>query len=104
MSFARTSTQQATESVVEETSEVKIAVYPNPAKNQLFIQFPELSAQPQVSSISISDQIGRVYGVNSIWHQGNSSLEIDFSTLTTGLYIIRVRTDRGIQTLKVSKE
>ena len=83
---------------------LKISVYPNPAKDQLFIQFPELSTQPHASSISISDQIGRAYGVNAIWHQVNSSLEIDFSTMTTGLYIIRVRTERGMQTLKVNKE
>ena len=88
----------------EAPNEVLLSAYPNPVTDRVNIQFPEMSVTPSASSINIYDRIGRSYLVDAIWHAENSSLEINFSNLDNGLYIIRVNTEKGSQTLKVSKE
>jgi hypothetical protein len=88
----------------EQQSEVSLIAFPNPVIDRVSIQFPELTKEPTLSSINIFDQVGRMHPVNALWHEENSSLEIDFSSMSKGLYIIRVSTQKGAQTLKVIKE
>jgi hypothetical protein len=78
--------------------------YPNPVVDRLFIQFPEMTKQPDAGSINILDQVGRSYQLNAAWHSANSNLEIDFSTMDKGLYFIKVSTEHGAQTMKVIKK
>ena len=103
-SSARTSSQSEVQLSDEQPSKESFSAYPNPIVDRLSIQFPELTKEPSLSSISIFDQIGRSYPVNAIWHSKNASLEIDFSVMTKGLYIIRVSSSTGVQALKVQKE
>ena len=78
--------------------------YPNPVVDKVIIQFPEATQEPSTSSISIFDQIGRAYPINAVWYAETNKMEIDFSAISKGLYLIRVSTDKGTQTVKVFKE
>ena len=103
-SSSRSSSPSEVQRFEEQPSKESFSAYPNPIVERIFIQFQEFTKQPELSSINIFDQIGRSYPVNAIWHQENTSLEIDFSLMTKGLYIIRVSTNTGVQALKVQKE
>jgi Secretion system C-terminal sorting domain len=63
-----------------------------------------LTKAPAGLSVNIYDRIGRSYPVNAVWSSEKTSLELDFSSMERGLYIIRVTSEKGAQTLKVSKE
>jgi len=103
-SGASSRTSSTTSTLNESPNDVMLSAYPNPITDRVNIQYPENLAAPTSTSVSIYDRIGRSYPVNAIWHQENTSLEIDFSSLERGLYIILVNTEKGVQTLKVSKE
>ncbi len=104
--IASTNSNRNTGTQISEESEaqVNLVTYPNPVVDRVSIQFPELTKQPQSNTISIFDGIGKSYPVNAIWVAENTIMEIDFSTMNKGLFIIRVSTDSGVQTLKVLKE
>jgi hypothetical protein len=85
-------------------SEVNLSAYPNPVQDRLFIQLQGLTRPPATTSVQVIDQVGRLHSLNTLWNSTDSTLEMDFSTVNKGLYIIRVQTDQGIQTLKVKKD
>jgi hypothetical protein len=72
-------------------------VYPNPARDQLFIQ-PNGRA---VFSLSILTTTGKTIGVH---HQtATEPFIIDISTLKKGIYIVQLVTDEGVYAQKVVK-
>ncbi len=82
--------------IEEETSHI-VNIYPNPVNDILQIQ---LTALTQNSSINVYDMSGRnVLVYNTV---GNSSI-LDVSSLTPGVYILEVHTDKGISRKKVIK-
>jgi hypothetical protein len=88
----------------ERASVASLTAYPNPVVERVYIQFPEAAKQPDASAVTVFDQVGRSYPLNAAWHSENTTLEVDFSIMTKGLYFIRVVTEFGAQTLKVQKE
>ena len=88
----------------KEQGVMSLMAYPNPIVDRIYIQFSEIAKEPVPYAINIFDQIGRSYPVNALWNSENSSLEIDFTIMSKGFYIIRVSTNTGIQALKVQKK
>jgi len=81
---------------VNELASQKINIYPNPVKNQLFI---ELDNQ-EVTEITIIDYSGRI--VKTITN--NNAKSIDVSDLTQGIYILKVATENGVLTNRFIKQ
>ncbi len=80
-----------------------IRVYPNPAKNQINVDLSNISGSLQ--TITIYDMSGRV--LNSQNYSGvvrNSIESIDISSLSSGIYLIEVRTANGNFYQKISKQ
>ena len=77
-----------------------VNVYPNPVKNNLFIQ--RQNGSYANTNIVISDVNGKVV------YQNNSSLsttlEVETSTWSNGVYIIKFNSNEGSTTMKVVKE
>jgi len=74
----------------------KIQLYPNPAKNEVFLQLQSLkNAQLQVVNVNggvvISQQLN------------NTTNTINTTNLPNGIYLFRVSTDEGITTTKILK-
>jgi hypothetical protein len=99
---------------VEETMEVEadtettfgeLIAYPNPVIDRLQIKLSglvsEFSAQRDVTVI---DAVGRTHSVNSNWFEAEGRLELDFSRFADGLYVVTLRTDHGLQTVRVIKK
>ena len=93
-----------TEVAVEETAVESLSGYPNPVVDDVSIVLPESEQGPSSSDIVVMDQVGRTYVVQSSWSQDESLLTIDFSSLETGMYIIKINFSEGVKTLKVYKQ
>lgn len=70
-----------------------VSLYPNPVKDYLKI---ELTNQLEIQNIQIYTVIGKL--VNE-----TQSLEVDFTKLSKGIYLLKIITDKGIATKKVIK-
>jgi len=81
-------------SAVEDESPVVIkafTLFPNPADDKLFIQ---KGAGLQVKAIHLTDLLGRQRPIEVMEY--NEALEIDLSSLESGIYVIQVLSDTGV--------
>jgi hypothetical protein len=75
------------------------SIYPNPAKNSLFIKAK--NGFNTLSTIIITDVLGKeIYQFNAV----NAELEIDISKLMNGIYIVKLSDEKEIFTQKFIKE
>ncbi|NDP28083.1 MAG: T9SS type A sorting domain-containing protein [Flavobacterium sp.] len=74
------------------------SVYPNPAKDLMFIA----SDESLISDINITDLNGRIVMKNTF--NKVSQAQIDIAPLATGLYIMNVKSDSGSFTKKIIKK
>lgn len=80
---------------VEEESVSELALYPNPVKSTL-----------QISSYDIvitNIAIYTIFGERVFNKKGNDT-QIDLSNLSTGLYLVKIQTEKGVLVKKVIKE
>jgi hypothetical protein len=70
-----------------------IAIFPNPAQNQLHIAAEE---GVDIQTIQISDILSKVYEVKY-----RSKNVLDVSALATGTYLLTIETSKGVMTKKV---
>jgi hypothetical protein len=116
MEFARTSpvsgenltelsiSEQLTSLEGEEEFEV-IMAYPNPVNDKLNLRLRGFGEKaPNESSLVISDAMGRSLPWKGIWHENESLLELDFSQMNTGFYIITLKTLQGVKSIRVIKK
>ncbi|GHV10490.1 hypothetical protein FACS1894162_4850 [Bacteroidia bacterium] len=68
-----------------------ISIYPNPAKQYLYIQ-----SESPVQKIEIYDQIGKLVHIES-----NIAERIDISSLSEGLYLVRIYGNDWVNTQKI---
>lgn len=76
-------------------------LFPNPARQQTSVHFASDLSQP--ASLMITDLSGRALGDIIQIPAGSSSAEICLKNYRAGIYLIRVQTVRGAQTLRVVK-
>jgi hypothetical protein len=83
----------------------QIKVYPNPVKDRLNLSLKgSVVEEPNDNSLVIFDALGRVQYIQRTWHPDESRLELDFSSVGKGLYVINIRTLQGIKTIRVMKQ
>jgi len=84
---------QADYTSIKDLEDFEVKVFPNPARNTLFVE-----ANMTITDIHIIDILGRP--VISVKVQDMQN-ELDVSNLHNGIYFIRVFTDRGVKTIRV---
>ncbi|MCW3127003.1 MAG: outer rane autotransporter barrel domain protein, partial [Bacteroidetes bacterium] len=72
---------------VLDITEGQTKVYPNPAKDKLYIT----TTNPAVANVSVYDVLGNLVSANAI----SSNLTIDLSGVTEGVYLIRFTGNEG---------
>ena len=82
--------------ITDVNSTNNVVVYPNPATDNININLGTVSA----AEISIIDLQGRQ--VSYTKHSGNQLVTLPVSILPNGLYIVRVQSEAGIVTEKIS--
>src|SRR5690606_11636078 len=78
-----------------EVQDFEVNVYPNPAQNYIFFDTKDL----KIESVEIYDLLGRINTEEYILNQN----QIDISLFNSGLYFIKIKTDRGISFEKFLK-
>lgn len=80
-----------------ELIENNVAIYPNPANNIL-----NITSEAQIESIEFYDILGKIV----LSKAGVSATEssIDVSSLTRGIYILKLQTEKGIASYKIAIE
>ncbi len=84
------------ENIIENT--ISLNVYPNPAKDNLFIETEETFAE-----ISVYDVYGRQYD-NLLTRQQGNVTSINVSDLNNGIYFVRVKTENSETVKRFIKE
>ena len=79
--------------------EKTIAVYPNPAKENLTISIPKEINQNL--KIEIIDLLGRISFSKSYENQILNEIKIDLSRLTKGSYFVKINSDTEYVTKKI---
>ena len=74
-----------------------LTIYPNPAKDKIFIK-----SDLQINNIEIYDIAGRT--VETSLQQPNSVKTINISSLPQGVYMVKVYTNEGVAVRKIVKE
>lgn len=81
---------------VNDLNQVKVQVYPNPIVNQMHIS-ADANIQ-EVKIFSVSGQLVQNIKLNS------KSTTLNVSALKAGVYIAQIKTEKGMQTVKVVKK
>jgi predicted phosphodiesterase len=76
-----------------------IAVYPNPAKNVLFVEIEE--AKDHEMLIELHSLSGEVIAYGKI-KKGDMVLKLDISNLPSGIYLLKVFSENGTNAFKIS--
>lgn len=86
------------------TSDKDIQVYPNPSSDQLTAEFPlKKDAQVTFSFVNLlGQQIGRT--IHKDLKVGNSTVKLDVSGLSVGMYILNVHSGDGAYQYKFTKK
>jgi len=73
----------------------QISIYPNPAKDLVNIE-----STSTIKTVEVMNFIGQtVYNNNSV---ENRKMQVNVSTLTTGVYFVKITTDEGTRTTKIT--
>ena len=81
---------------VGESLELKINIYPNPANTLIYITN---TSSYVISSIQIRDVMGKM-----VIQENKTFQQLDISALSTGVYFVSIRTDKGSIIKKIIKE
>lgn len=82
---------------VTDLQNAKISYYPNPVDNVL-----HLDSKEAISEIAVYDLTGKkVLNQNSF---RNSDYILDFSSLSQGVYVVKVKSDEGVKTFQIIKK
>jgi hypothetical protein len=92
-------------SLQEEEVLAELKAYPNPVKDKLNLRLRGLVEEaPNESSLVLSDALGRSLPWNGVWYEDESRLEIDFSQMKVGFYVININTLQGVKSIRVIKK
>ena len=77
----------------------KFSTYPNPAKNVINVSN---TMDAMITAIEFTDVNGRI--VKNVKFDGVSETQISVSELSSGIYMMKIVSDKGTTTKKVIKE
>lgn len=81
---------------VEDSKVESISIYPNPVQNTLYV---ENKGNETIEALLIHDALGRL-----VMEQQGLIDEVDVSNLSAGLFVVRIKTEKGISSQKLIKE
>ncbi len=79
-----------------------ISIYPNPVQNQLNIK--SIDGNLKIRDITLSDLNGKMLIRKTVHSQNAFDYQLDVSTLSSGLYLLRITSDSKSETKKVCIE
>lgn len=89
--------QDSTTGIHEDFITDQVNIYPNPARDEFMVY----SSQFEVGEIRITDVYGKEMLQSSVPNQ-KSLIRVDASSFSSGIYLVRIKTDKGIAMKKLS--
>jgi hypothetical protein len=86
----------------EQRENLELSIYPNPATNQITIEFDLVDVKNAV--IEIKNVLGQTLRSMDVFQQGQSKLEIDISDFPQGLYVIQLINGNEVSCRKFLKQ
>jgi hypothetical protein len=80
---------------IDQLNSGKISIYPNPANDLVKIE-----STSKIKSIEVMNFIGQPVYTNPAVN--NTTMQINTSNLSKGIYFVKIATDEGIRTLKIT--
>ncbi|MEZ4802095.1 MAG: T9SS type A sorting domain-containing protein [Gelidibacter sp.] len=84
---------------IDESTKPQVAIYPNPVHNDVTLQCTDAT----IRSVRLTDSHGSNVLKTNYW-TASSPTRIDLSSLSSGVYVLTVETDKGWQTIKIIKD
>lgn len=84
---------------INELSAENISVFPNPANNELNIQFGHMVSNTKIEILSYNGQL-----VYSTFANNTNAVQLDLSKFNNGLYLLRLSSDNGEVNMKIMKQ
>ncbi len=82
---------------IQDTPKETISVYPNPAKDYVWVQ----GTGHKVQDVKVLDVAGKVIPVS--FANENDEIKIDISKLNAGIYVLQINTQQGVISRKIMK-
>ena len=92
----RFKTKNALVDLEERSLDSGISIFPNPSTSKVNIQVP---GDETIQSLSLFDVNGK-----SLMERRNQLNELDLTRFASGLYMLKIKTDRSFKTVKIIKE
>lgn len=87
------------------SSDMELAVYPNPADNELTFEWSSIITDDVNSNLVITDMMGKAVISHDFVEKGDHNIQkVDISSLPAGVYIYRIGAVNGVQTGKFEKK
>ena len=77
----------------------RVTLYPNPVKDELYLSLPS-GVKP--SMVAITDMTGKQKKIDSITN--GAVMQLDVRSLSSGFYLISVKSASTVQTIKFIKQ
>lgn len=89
---------------IDEWSDIgqSIELFPNPASKNVFIQWETSDVSP--TKMQLIDAAGRIIFERQISSNGVEEFSFDVSSLSSGYYLVKVLSDKGIKEFKLLKD
>ncbi|MBL0339495.1 MAG: T9SS type A sorting domain-containing protein [Bacteroidetes bacterium] len=71
-------------------------VYPNPAKNRIFIEIFEKSKSGSKFELNLRDITSRIIVTETKDHGGDFKFELDITNLKSGFYFLSIKDDSNV--------
>lgn len=89
----------------EDGTSGELIAYPNPVKDRMSLSLKGLvKEEPTSFSLVVLDALGRSHQLPNVWFENESRLELDFSQMHVGFYIININTLEGVKSIRVIKQ
>ena len=104
-SLTELSVSEGVSKLEQDETSGQIKAYPNPVKDRMNLSLRGLvNEEPSESSLVILDAMGRSHRLPQVWYGNEGRLELDFSQMHIGFYIINIQTLDGVKSIRVIKQ
>ena len=83
----------------EDLVKTSLIVYPNPARNELYIQFD--NSKNDLFTIEIVDMVGRILYYEEKEVSGSLNETLDVSNFSKGTYLVNIKNSNNVTTKKI---
>jgi len=83
---------------INDSPEIPLVVFPNPVSDVVYLQYPELQENASLNLLNAQGQLIQSHNISGVQQS-----KLDVSQLVSGVYTLRLQSDKGTRTVKFVK-